>query len=212
MTLLEERILDAHRRGATAELKRLQAEFRRTAVVTSVGRGQVRPAQLREGAAAGRLAVTLTESARRDLVDQIADYCDGREVGGALYGHRAGGTIVVDYVGGQNPDYVYRTSGSTEIVPDYCLEFQDWLREIGSASRWLGDFHTHEEEHPQPSRNDLKAWKGLHDSQGHGIWVGLIATPDYREREWRWLAPTLHAWVASRSAGGETVVKRAVLN
>lgn len=183
--LLKQRITAARDRGNTAELERLQAEYRISGVPTTAqarghqlpqarvagGDSLARPAardSLTRAPAVQGLSVAITPSVRDSLDDQY----DGAETGGFLIGPITSDEIFVTGVIAQSGDEQDRTSTSTKLDLYRALSI---LETLPSDVSICGDWHVHPHEaDTQPSSADLRSWEHLSE-YFERPWVGIIA-------------------------------------
>jgi hypothetical protein len=135
-----------------------------------------------------RYKVEVTRWAHYDLDLALGEF-DGLEIGGGLFGHVDGDTIVVEHVSKQAPGRD-RTTSHTEISLSGCMEF---ARSYDTT--WLGDWHVHPGvDSGSPSDTDVRSWQGLR--RAGSPWLGLILTsgPD---PIWAMCGARYHPWVVT---------------
>jgi hypothetical protein len=161
----------------------------------------------------GAPRVELTAHAYERIWNTLLETDDGREMGGPLLGfERAGGIIIddaaaVDWIGGK-PKHTPR---SVVLNDEAGLELERLHAELGSPSRWLGEWHSHppravhylrrgrriigyrDTGGARPSPGDKLGWTRAVCYFG-GPWVGLIVAPGASK-------PELGAWLLERLPG-----------
>jgi integrative and conjugative element protein (TIGR02256 family) len=133
----------------------------------------------------------------RQAADAIAEYAaaasDGLETGGILLGADEGlsAPIVVRHCGGPGPAAVRRRNFFRRDLAYATALAAGAAASDGSA--WIGEWHTHPLDMPEPSGRDLLTYQALLDDPelafARILSVVVLADPD---RDWQ--APTLHAW------------------
>lgn len=138
-------------------------------------------------------SVVVGARAQATLARHAPASADGRETGGIVLGHDdgLGGTIHVRHCGGPGPRALRE--------PDrFCrdLAFAQQLAEEAAqrdGARWIGEWHTHLNEAPEPSDTDLRTYRQLlMDSEAQLTRVlALILTAGAGNN---WAAPQVFAW------------------
>ena len=95
------------------------------------------------------------------------------EAGGILLGHRKGSHLHVVCATEPSPaDRRSRFRFQREIEPHQTIATQAW-RQSGQTMEYLGEWHSHPESNPHPSRIDLTEWKKI-ISRANECFVFLI--------------------------------------
>jgi integrative and conjugative element protein (TIGR02256 family) len=192
MNTLEERITAAHRRGDKHELEQLQAEFRKTRLVTRV----TRPPSLRPASASGRssgrpsasdlpelryahrLTVELSRWAYESIQEVLGWSADGSETGGCLLGVTTPTGVRIEAASGPHPD-AGRTRSRFEVSWDYWQRIEEAQAHL-EGECWRGDWHTHYEAGAaRPSETDLRGWGHCRDAIEGTVYVGLIVSSEH---------------------------------
>jgi len=240
LTNLELSILDARDRGDTAELKRLQAEYRerglirgggtcevveggisRSVVSRSVAQDEREVPVLRERAEP-TVAVVLSNTARQRIENDLfaLTRSDGKECGGYLFGPK--------FYGLNKPIEIRsatRTWDARRAEDSLWLDSAAWLAteqaiaKEGLDEELCGSWHCHPLTHVRkPSSADLAAWLGMRDFFEGRRWsskahIGLIYSARYdpRRGESSWADPEVSAWVVKRDRWGSPVCEPASL-
>jgi integrative and conjugative element protein (TIGR02256 family) len=118
---------------------------------------------------------------------------DGLETGGILLGTDDGlaGPIVVRHCGDPGPASIRRRKYFRRDLEHAAALAADAARTDGSA--WIGEWHTHNIDMPEPSTRDLRTYQALLDDPelafARVLSVIVLADPDSG-----WQVPQLHAW------------------
>lgn len=129
--------------------------------------------------------VLLAPAADLTIRQQTAHAQDGRETGGILLGHLVEDVAVVRHAGEPGPQAV-RT-------PTFFLRDREAAQRLANAafaadaSEWIGDWHTHVNGVPAPSRRDLRTYgRLLGDGElGFKVFISVIvATPGGQTEAW----------------------------
>lgn len=137
-------------------------------------------------------AVLFTPQAADAISSLAAMASDGLETGGILLGTDDGlaGPIVVRQCGGPGPAAIRRRSYFRRDLAHAAALAAD-AEADGSA--WIGEWHTHNIEMPEPSARDLRTYQALLDDPelafARILSVVVLADPDSG-----WLVPQVHAW------------------
>jgi integrative and conjugative element protein (TIGR02256 family) len=142
--------------------------------------------------------VQFTRQAADAIVGYAAAADDGLETGGILLGADEGlaAPIVVRHCGGPGPTADRRRNFFRRDLAHATALATDAAASDGSA--WIGEWHTHLTDMPEPSGCDLLTYQALLDDPelafARILSVVVLADPDHG-----WLTPTLHAWSFSGS-------------
>lgn len=211
---LEILILDAHARGSTRELERLQAEFRRRGEVIrgdsrspQLVEGKTSPSRRRSARTAVQLRETLPETPfqvhlpasvlgqiEREVHDAYHYFGQRLETGGLLLGlYRAQAwpprSFIVQATG---PGPGSRHGHASVVVDREAI-----IAETRADMFELGFWHTHPGSTPTPSPEDLACSRLAIDRTRSLNYVDLIVTP--RNEGLGWTCPEIHAWVSRRT-------------
>jgi JAB domain-containing protein similar to deubiquitination enzymes len=216
MTGLQERILAAYEGGRHDELRRLQAEYRKTAVLSSRDRGgtslpcrviekkQPASTQTRRHTAPAwylqtenlpaKKTVTITSAAGEAINDLCfearAELWEGIETGGFVYG--SSNSIVAASRAGP------RSECGVGYVELHFADAREHEERLGA--RLLGCWHAHPSPaEPEPSTDDIAGWSKAAELIGRQYVAVIVHDPHQL-----WVAPELRAWRVRR-VNGRTV-------
>ena len=139
--------------------------------------------------------VSFTPQAAAAISGLAAAASDGLETGGILLGtdQVLGGQILVRHCGGPGPAAVRRRNYFRRDLAHAAALAEDAAKADGSA--WIGEWHTHGIDMPEPSTRDLRTYRALLNDPELGfarvLSVVVLADPD---PDAGWKAPRLHAW------------------
>jgi integrative and conjugative element protein (TIGR02256 family) len=135
----------------------------------------------------------LTAKVADRLAELAATAADGRETGGILLGsdHGLAGPIIVRHCGGPGPAAIRRPAYFRRDLAYAVAVAAEAAAHDGSA--WIGEWHTHGIDMPEPSTRDLRTYnKLLNDPQlAFARILAIIVLPGPKVS---WHAPMLHAW------------------
>lgn len=138
-------------------------------------------------------AVLLTAQVADNLAEMAPAAADGRETGGILLGTDQGlaGPIIVRHCGGPGPAAIRRPAYFRRDLSHAVAVAADAAADDGSA--WIGEWHTHSTDMPEPSSRDLRTYNKLLDDPqlAFARILAIIVLPDPKAS---WHAPVLHAW------------------
>lgn len=215
LAIRQRRIEELEVGGPTPEwVQRLQAEFRdrnqnpRVVVggeVVSAGkeRSSGHRIDFRPDARADfeiRLLGTTADRIRAEIND-AAPF--GVESGGYLYAHQPNRYFETDVclVTGPGPSS-RQGRDSLRLSPPHEIEdeFPDWLPAENFVR--VGDFHSHPQGTPTPSRPDMEGWATILKRRRHSTYVAVIVTPSPGDGS----GPRFHGWVGRMDTYGTSFV------
>lgn len=121
--------------------------------------------------------VVLREEAVKQLIQYRQVFSSSKEAAGVLIGERRGKHLVVYDISipgskdKRSRFRVIRRSTSHKQKVDKCF------KESGGRLQYLGEWHTHPEETPQPSGIDISGWSTIDTSQKKMAFV-IVGTTD----------------------------------
>jgi integrative and conjugative element protein (TIGR02256 family) len=137
--------------------------------------------------------VLFTPQAAAAITGLAAAASDGLETGGILLGtdQGLGGQIMVRHCGGPGPAAVRRRNYFRRDLAHATALAEDAAKADGSV--WIGEWHTHGIDMPEPSTRDLRTyWTLLNDPElGFARVLSVVVLADPKSG---WKAPRLHAW------------------
>jgi integrative and conjugative element protein (TIGR02256 family) len=138
-------------------------------------------------------AVVFTPGAARKLAELAVMAGDGLETGGILlgYDHGLAGPIVVRHCGGPGPAAIRRRAYFRRDTEHAAAVAAEAAAADGSA--WIGEWHTHGVEMPEPSSRDLRTYRKLLDDP-ELVFARFLAVIVIADRELGWRTPLLSAW------------------
>lgn len=110
--------------------------------------------------------VELSAGATTVLIREMRLAPLGPERGGVLLGRRIGGSvdIIIDLVQGPIDQDSASSLSFTRSNAHQALVDSAWAASAGTVN-YLGDWHTHPQQHPTPSMRDYATWKRLAQEQ-----------------------------------------------
>jgi proteasome lid subunit RPN8/RPN11 len=133
----------------------------------------------------------------RAEVNDVAPY--GVETGGYLYAHQPNRYFdtAVCLVTGPGPNSRHGRD-SLQLSHPHEIEsaFPDWLPPENFVR--VGDFHSHPNGTPTPSRADMNSWAAILKRRRYFTYVSIIVTPSPGDGS----GPQLHGWVTRRDSYG----------
>lgn len=149
---------------------------------------------LRDDVSVADGAIEISAQARKQICELAALSTDGRETGGLLLGRgpNGKGLVEVEIAGEPGPSAIRK--------PAFFLRDLDHARSLADeawdASRavWVGEWHTHPDGSPFPSRDDFATYLRLLAASelAFSHFVSVIVTPD---RANGWSQPRLWSWL-----------------
>lgn len=117
-----------------------------------------------------------------DVLVQVREHrqldCDANEAGGILLGYRRGEHLhVVDATIPAAHDVRSRFGFLRRDAWHQAVAIKGWSRSQGTLDH-MGEWHTHPEPRPQPSRIDLYEWGRLCSTKRHPLVFVIVGTVD----------------------------------
>jgi integrative and conjugative element protein (TIGR02256 family) len=137
--------------------------------------------------------VRLTAQAAGNLAKLAASAADGRETGGILLGadHGLSGPIIVRHCGDPGPAAIRRPAYFCRDLSHATALTAEAAAADGSV--WIGEWHTHGNDMPEPSSRDLRTYSTLLDDPQLAF-ARILAVIVLPGQEGNWCVPELHAW------------------
>lgn len=120
-----------------------------------------------------------------EVVQQLNSYrqmhYSSTEAGGTLIGERRGLHIVVTHISEPGPSDIRSRNRVERKGGHHQQKVDELFQQTGGFLVYLGEWHTHPEDLPQPSYTDIKSWlAGLNATEPmimlivgrEGVWVG----------------------------------------
>ena len=138
-------------------------------------------------------SVLFTPQAADAIARLAATASDGLETGGILLGTDDGlaGPIVVRHCGDPGPASIRRKNYFRRDLVHAAALAVDAAEADGSA--WIGEWHTHGLDMPEPSTRDLRTYQALLNDPELAF-ARVLSIVVVADSEVGWQAPQLHAW------------------
>ena len=101
------------------------------------------------------------------------------EIGGLLLGFRFSDAIRVVKPTFPGPGDISKYSSFSRCCPTHQLAASSWWAQSQRKGDWVGEWHSHPENRPQPSAIDIRTWKRLVSHTGRPMVFIIIGLQTY---------------------------------
>lgn len=134
----------------------------------------------------GRLLVIMPSPLKRMLAYRQLGYFS-TEAAGVLIGERRGQHLVVHQISEPGPGDIRRRCSVDRRGPHHQATVNEAFNSSSGTLQYLGEWHTHPEDHPLPSPKDLNTWNSHLNADDNQMALLIVGRKD--------------VWGAKKSAG-----------